>query len=33
MKLKRVGHVALMASNEERSRAFYRDVMGLAYHP
>ncbi len=30
MSLKRVGHVALMASNEERSRAFYRDVMGLA---
>ncbi len=29
MRLKRVGHVALMASNEERSRAFYRDVMGF----
>jgi catechol 2,3-dioxygenase len=29
MKLKRIGHVALRASDEERSRAFYRDVLGF----
>ena len=29
MKLKRIGHVALRASDEDRSRAFYRDVLGF----
>ena len=29
MRLKRVGHVALMVANEDRSRAFYREVMGF----
>jgi catechol-2,3-dioxygenase len=29
MKLKRIGHVALRVSDEERSRAFYRDVLGF----
>ncbi len=29
MRLKRVGHVALMASDEDRSRTFYRDVLGF----
>ena len=30
MKLKRIGHVALRCSDEERSRAFYRDVLGFS---
>jgi catechol 2,3-dioxygenase len=30
MKLKRIGHVALFVSDEERSRSFYRDVLGFA---
>jgi catechol 2,3-dioxygenase len=30
MKLKRVGHVALRVADEERSRAFYRDVLGFS---
>ncbi|HWC30757.1 MAG TPA: VOC family protein [Dehalococcoidia bacterium] len=29
MRLKRVGHVALSVANEDKSRAFYRDVMGF----
>jgi catechol 2,3-dioxygenase len=29
MKLKGIGHVALRVTDEERSRAFYRDVLGL----
>ena len=29
MKLKRIGHVALRVSDEETSRAFYRDVLGF----
>jgi catechol-2,3-dioxygenase len=29
MKLQRVGHVALWVSDEDRSRTFYRDVLGL----
>jgi catechol 2,3-dioxygenase len=29
MKLKQIGHVALFVSDEERSRAFYRDVLGF----
>jgi catechol-2,3-dioxygenase len=29
MKLKRIGHVALRAADEGRSRAFYRDVLGF----
>jgi catechol-2,3-dioxygenase len=30
MKLKRIGHVALRVGDEERSRAFYRDILGFA---
>ena len=29
MKLKRIGHVALRVSDEDRSRAFYRDILGF----
>ena len=29
MKLKRIGHVALRTADEERSRAFYRDILGF----
>ena len=29
MKLKRIGHVALRTIDEDRSRAFYRDVLGF----
>lgn len=29
MKLKRIGHVALRCADEERSRAFYRDILGF----
>ena len=29
MKIKRIGHVALQVANEERSRAFYRGVLGF----
>ena len=29
MKLERIGHVALWVCDEERSRSFYRDVLGL----
>ncbi len=29
MKLKRIGHVALRCADEDRSRAFYRDVLGF----
>ncbi len=29
MKLKRVGHVALMTASEDRSREFYRDILGF----
>src|SRR5688572_10292858 len=29
MKVKKIGHVALRVSSEERSRAFYRDVLGF----
>jgi catechol 2,3-dioxygenase-like lactoylglutathione lyase family enzyme len=29
MQLARIGHVALFVSDEERSRAFYRDVLGF----
>lgn len=29
MKLKRIGHVALRTVDEDRSRAFYRDVLGF----
>ncbi|HEX5369579.1 MAG TPA: VOC family protein [Dehalococcoidia bacterium] len=29
MKLKRIGHVALRVGDEEKSRAFYRDVLGF----
>ena len=29
MKLKRIGHVALWVRSEERSKAFYRDVLGF----
>lgn len=29
MRLKRIGHVALSVGNEDRSRAFYRDVLGF----
>ena len=29
MKLKRIGHVALRVADEDRSRAFYRDILGF----
>jgi catechol-2,3-dioxygenase len=29
MKLKRIGHVALRCADEDRSRAFYRDILGF----
>jgi catechol-2,3-dioxygenase len=29
MKVKRIGHVALRVASEERSKAFYRDVLGF----
>lgn len=29
MGIKRIGHVALSVADQERSRAFYRDVLGL----
>ena len=29
MKVKKIGHVALRVSSEERSKAFYRDVLGF----
>lgn len=29
MKVKRIGHVALRVTSEERSKAFYRDVLGF----
>ena len=29
MRIKRIGHVALSVADQERSRAFYRDVLGF----
>ena len=29
MKIKRLGHIALRVSDEDRSRAFYKDVLGF----